>query len=721
MAKKTTKKAAKKASRKKAAKKKAAAKPRAKASPKKTAADAYAAHRERTAKRQAELSKSGRDIGELPDIADRDRFEACRFDFRLFCETYFPGLFCLGWSEDHLRVIKLIEQVVLRGGQFAIAMPRGSGKTSLCEIAALWAVVYGHRRYVVLIGAKESHAEAMLDSIKSALEYNDELAADFPAACFPIAMLEGIYQRARGQLFRGKRTLITFTDNKVVLPTIPGSASSGAVLETCGLTGGIRGRKHTTSWGESLRPDLVIVDDPQTRESAHSPSQCDTREALVESDVLGLAGPKTSIAALMPCTVICEDDMADRVLDRTKHPEWRGERCKLVYEFPTRTDLWDEYAELLAAGFADADDSSATEFYLANREEMDRGARVAWPDRFPDDRVSAIQAAMDWKIVKPRSFWSEAQNEPKAVGAGDVEQLDADGICSRTNSLDRGVVPDRGDILTAFIDVQGKCLWWTVMAWSRRFDGWAVNYGAWPEQGRRSYYTLRDIRHTLAKRYPKARGLEGQLYAGLSELADELLGREWPVEGGDGVGKIDRLGVDANWGDSTDTVYQWCRETKHAALVIPTHGRYVGAKSKPMHETRAKGDRIGLGWKIPAKRGGRPIRHLTYDTNFWKSFLAGRLLLPQGDAGAVTLFGSKPAEHRMLADHLTSETRVLVKTNDREKEEWTPPPGGRDNHLLDCAVGCAVLASVCGAKPIEGRGAPRRQKLSDLQRRRRAA
>ena len=34
---------------------------------------------------------------------------------------------------------------MLDGGLFAMAMPRGSGKTTLCGCACIWAVLYGHR------------------------------------------------------------------------------------------------------------------------------------------------------------------------------------------------------------------------------------------------------------------------------------------------------------------------------------------------------------------------------------------------------------------------------------------------------------------------------------------------------------------------------------------------------------------------------------------------
>ncbi len=172
-----------------------------------------------------------------------DRKEACSRSFRRFCETYFPQTFHLAWSPDHLKVIAKIEEAVLEGGLFAMAMPRGSGKTTLCETACLWALLYGHREFVALIGSDEEHAADMLESIKSELENNDLIEEDFSEVAGPIRALEGIHQRAAGQLYQGARTHVGWTAKDIVLPTIPGSAASGAVVRVAGITGRIRGMK----------------------------------------------------------------------------------------------------------------------------------------------------------------------------------------------------------------------------------------------------------------------------------------------------------------------------------------------------------------------------------------------------------------------------------------------------------------------------------------------
>lgn len=104
-------------------------------------------------------------IAPLPDIADMARRERARADFRFFCETYFTSALYRGWSEDLLRVIEKIERAVKEGGLFAFAMPRGSGKTTLARLSALWAILSGYRPFVCLIGGSQERAVELLAPI----------------------------------------------------------------------------------------------------------------------------------------------------------------------------------------------------------------------------------------------------------------------------------------------------------------------------------------------------------------------------------------------------------------------------------------------------------------------------------------------------------------------------------------------------------------------------
>ena len=666
--------------------------------------------------RQAEQSLAGRDIGDLPQVVNPERKKECERNFQLFCESYFPETYSLEWSPDHLKVIEKIETAVLSGGLFALAMPRGSGKSTLAETAAIWSMVYGHREFVTLIGATESAALEMLDSIKTELEVNENLAADFPEVCYPIEQLEGIANRCAGQLYHGERTRITWTSNEIVLPTIKDSKASGIIVRVAGITGRVRGMKYKRSDGRSVRPSLVIIDDPQTSESAGSLEQTRKRVRVLAGDILGLAGPGQKISGIMPCTIIRPGDMADIILNRNTHPDWNGERTKMVYRFPKNMKLWEEYADIRSEALrTDGNFDAATEFYKAHRAEMDEGAEVSWEARFNHDEISALQHAMNLKLQDEAAFQSEYQNDPLPEDTEDDSLLSVDEIAGKVNGLAHAKVPLTCDKLTMFIDVQKALLFYVVIAWDDNFSGAVIDYGAWPDQHRRQF-SLADANPTIQTTFPKA-GFEGALYAALDALTKDYLGREWEREDG-AVLKIEKALIDANWGQSTDIIYQFCRQSVHAGVLLPSHGRYVGASSKPMTEYRKQpGDRLGLNWMMPNVAGKRAIRHVIYDSNYWKSFIHARLAVPLGDKGSLSLYGRIPGIHQLFAEHLTAEYRVKTQGRGRWVDEWKLKPERSDNHWLDCTAGCAVCASMLGATLPElgaARPAPKAKiKLSD--------
>lgn len=659
-------------------------------------------------------TRAAQDIGDIPAVANPERRKKAWESFQFFCETYFAGTFVLAWSEDHRRVIAIIERCIIEGGLFALAMPRGSGKSCLCEAACLWAILTGRHPFVVLIGASETAAIETLDSIKSELECNDLLLEDFPEAVYPIQCLEGSTRRCEGQRHHGERTHITWTEREIVFPTIPDSPASGAVFRVAGITGRIRGMKHKRPDGSTIRPSLVIPDDPQTEESAHSVSQCETRERTIAGAVLGLAGPGKKISAIMPLTVIVQNDMADRMLSKDSHPDWQGERTKTVYEWPVNQDLWDRYAvvrnESLRAGHGIAD---ATEFYRQNREAMDEGAVVAWPERYEPGEESAIQSAWNLRLKDERAFWAERQNQPLPE-VDDSKELTADQIASKLSGLDCGIVRLERTKLTGFIDVHAEILFWAVCAWSEEFDGEVVAYGTWPEQPS-DYFQQSDPPVTLATKYP-GHGPDARILAGLKELTANILGKPWDRQGGLQM-QVDRCLVDANWGQTTDLVYAFCANSEYKTILRPSHGMGKTASSIPVNERKRdpgewRGDNC-----YEKKNDGRIIRHIGFDSNHWKTAVVKRLATKDGDSGCLAIFGNDPRAHRMFADHMTSEYRTPTEGRGRKVDVWTLRIS-RDNHWWDCIVGCAVGANREGCKIVETvsatpRNAPRKS-LAEL-------
>src|SRR5574343_596430 len=490
----------------------------------------YDEHKNYMANAQRERRAALGEVGDLPPVADPARRARCRESLIDFCETYRPAAFYLGWSDDHRRVIERIQATITEGGLFELAMPRGSGKTTLVITSAIWAILYGYRRWICLVGAPEQKATSLVRSIKTEMRFSELLRADFPEVCVPIAKIEGKAARAGSQTYRGVPTNIAWQVNSLTFPTV-------------------------------ARPDYILLDDPQTRESARSATQTQDRLAIVNGDVLGLAGPGVKISGVMPCTVISRGDLADQILNRDTCPAWHGERNQLLYGTPTNVELWEQYQKILEAELRnDGVGIQATAFYRENQAAMDAGCRAAWPERHNPDEISGIQHAMNLRIRDEESFAAEYQHSP--IETAESGLLSVEDLTARVNGYPRCVVPGEATKLTAMIDIQKDLLFYVVAAWREDFTGWVIDYGEWPDQGATNF-TLNQARKTIGKAFPGA-SLEASIQQALGVLSGELCSRVYEGDGGAEL-TIDKLLIEANWGQTRDTVYRFVRSEEHTS------------------------------------------------------------------------------------------------------------------------------------------------------------
>ncbi len=688
------------------------------APPAPTRAPASTAERDRLANASRLRADTKREAGPCPEILDPDRREACSKSLRLFCETYAPQAFSMGWSEAHLRAIARIEEAATRGALFAFAMPRGSGKTTISRMGALWATLNAVCRYAFVIGATAEKAGDSLTAIKTLIRFSDALALDYPEVSHYARALGGIANRASGQTCDGVSTLIEWSSDGIVFPTVPPPENwprhwplradgmvptSGIVIATSGLTGdGLRGSLKALTTGEMVRPDFVLLDDPQTPESARSKTQNVVREQLVSADVLGMAGPGKKIAAVMPCTVIEPGDMVDHLLDRKKHPLWRGERTGILRSLPKNLTSWDGYFEEYArcAQLEPPDFTDSNAYYVAHQVELEAGAEASWDERKDPEDISAIQHAMHLRFRDPFAFAAEYMNDPKPLHAVAASVLDPDQLAKKVTNLPRLAVPRSCTRLTAFVDVGEHVLWYAVVAWDERFGGSVIDYGPYPDQTR-LYFAAADARPTLSTlpgmdKIPQ----EAVIYAGLAAVTDRILGRKYVQEETGTELHIERCPIDANYGPLTDLVYDFCRRSKHAAVLLPSHGKYIGPKATPIANwKRLDGEQIGPGWRISTAETGKRGRKVVFDTNKFKSFAAERFRTAVGAPGCLQLFAATQAEHQLFADHCAAE---YPKPRDPgaagyEIDEWVARLN-RDNHWWDCVVGATVAASILGLR-----------------------
>jgi hypothetical protein len=669
----------------------------------------YEEKKARERNRQAAIVRTGQDIGPIPPPADPARRAAAELDLQTWAETYFHDRFPLPCCADHSDQFHEAQRVIEHGGLQAIAAPRGDGKTTRLEVAILFAILTGKHDYGVLLTATAKHAPRRIGSVKMALLTNELLLSDYPEVCVPVRAMNGRANKCAGLTSEGSNLWPASNEsqwgkNRVILPTVPGSRCSGAVLESSGLLEALRGLNLPRADGTILRPSLLLLDDPQTDRTARSPIQCEAREDAIAKGILFLPGPDREVSALAALTVIDPGDVADKLLDRTVHPAWHGVRKKMLYSFPTNMKLWDEYAVVyldeLATGSEDF--PRTTQFYTSSRGAMDEGCVVAWEHRHPGC-TSAVEFAMRCFLRDRRAFMSEFQNEPESEqsDAADVAQLSVDQLSVRQGTHARGAVPLQAERLTWFVDVHKDILYYTVCGWAPGYTGWIVDYGTWPQQDS-VYFDHRHLRHKItATPEVTATTREGQTQQALDRLFAELSARDWVRV--DGLQMSLDLGlVDANDGAVTDAVYESCRgaRRKHGLLVTPSHGMAFGAAKCPISRYDRAGNKtakLGDEWMLPSPKKCRIVRHVVFDAGRRKSFLWRRLTTPLGDPGSLCLFDGEPARHRLFCEHLTAEVPTKTYGPYGEVIVWTLRPG-RPNHWLDCLSGCCTAESMLGGK-----------------------
>ena len=493
------------------------------------------------------MRKAANDISEQFTEAiksvDWNRRLKCKFDLKLFCETYLQSIFNMAWSNDQLALVDAIQSILLHGGNKAVAQPRGGGKTAILRAGNIWACAYAHRVYPVIIGSTKPAAKDNLASLSTQFHRNDLLYVDFPEVCLAVRHIDGSNKSAEPYC-NGVNTGISWGAEALLFPSIVlnvaqielyseydpdaimqcptateeqreefnwphgfATKTSGIVIDCHGIdSGNIRGSASTNPvLLNQPRPDSVLIDDVQKDQNAESPLQVEKITKKVEKAIMGLAGPGHVIAAGMGCTVIAPDDVADTYIDRTKRPEWFGVRGVMVETWPDGISddtinrkspagkLWTDYANIRNESLQEYGDIRlATEFYgnPENRAIMDSNFRCSWPERYVSDaekykgnvELSAQQHAMNLRFRNLESFLTEYQNLrtiPKTESQNSIASIHQ--VRNRFEKFRRFEIPESTKHIIVFIDVQAESLWYSVTCMEQDFTSLVTDFGIYPE------------------------------------------------------------------------------------------------------------------------------------------------------------------------------------------------------------------------------------------------
>lgn len=292
--------------------------------------------------------------------------------YEYFVNTYFPHY--VRSPEKSLLHKFLFSRLpeILRSSEGineATAAPRGEAKSTLVtQLFTLWCVVTGRKHYAVIVMDSIDQAYPMLEAIKAELEFNPRLKTDFPEAC------------GQGRVWKAG-TAVTANEVKIQV------AGSGKKL---------RGLRHGP-----YRPDLAVLDDIENDEQVRNPEQRDKLETWLKKAVLALGGAGQKFDVIYIGTILHYDSVLNRTLN---NPFWHATKFKAMLEWPDRMDLWDRWEEL----YRNDGEEVAQAFYLANKDEMERGVVTSWAAR-------GVLALMKIRARDGHAtFDSEYQNDPVA-------------------------------------------------------------------------------------------------------------------------------------------------------------------------------------------------------------------------------------------------------------------------------------------------------------------
>lgn len=584
---------------------------------------------------QKELRDSARDLTtKIPfEGIDWERRLACKYDLERFGQEYLWEAVPLPLSEAHKRCIAKAEEVSVGSGKFALAMPRGEGKTTWCIITIIKTFCYGFKNFIIFVGARDDKAKNTLDAVKSIFYNNPRLKQDFPELCYPVEEINGHSRGAHGQLFNRKHTHIEWKTDRLRFPSLvfddeqahkwylqhdPESlvkiddgwmnVQGGSLGYTYGITGALRGdvRSHPVT-NALMRPDFVLLDDVQRDIDATSPVIIEKYIRIIDGAIEGMSGPTSNLSCLMPCTVIQEGDVAETYLTPEIKYAWRGERCSMVIEWPEGIDdytispdtragsLWLHYHELRKESLRKYKDNRlGNDFYKEHRTEMDEGFKVSWEHRKSPEDISAQQHAMNIRLDVPETFPAEYQNRPKPKEEDLAMPVKAEDLRRRLSGIQKLLLPHYVTSLCSYIDIQSEMLYYVTVACGLDFTGTVVDYGTWPEVPYR-YFTRKtannwmllskafwsDPKNQNVKPEGKAAGgliapLEARIDYGLTKLVNILWNRIYFRQGQeDGGITHNKLGIDGRWGSITETVRQFCIRQRRPMDIVSCFGQGI--------------------------------------------------------------------------------------------------------------------------------------------------
>lgn len=266
----------------------------------------------------------------------------------------------------------------------ATAAPRGIAKTTLAKGDIVHDIVYGLEDYTVVISAEKGLARKI----------TGHLLRIFKTKVGPLVELYGPFEVTGG-----------VDEFRITTQGDEGSRTVGVLARSFGTQ--VRGANE-----DAVRPTRILIDDGERPDRVRNPDNRRQHQEFLDEDIIRAGPLEGGLIVDLNGTVLHPDSVLANAL---KNPAWDGQLWKACEVWPARLDLWAKCGAIwgdLALGSVAQRRRFALEFYAANRDEMDRGARMLDPIALPLFRFfEAIWSQGMSSVLK------ELQNEPRAPGS----------------------------------------------------------------------------------------------------------------------------------------------------------------------------------------------------------------------------------------------------------------------------------------------------------------
>lgn len=224
-------------------------------------------------------------------------------------------------------------------------------------------------------------------------------------------------------------------------------------------------------------------------------------------------------------------------------------------------------------------------------------------------------------------------------------RTNAELVLERQTEVEAYDLPKWTKLITAGIDVQENCLYWTIRAWG-------------------DYMTSQNIAH-------------GQALS-MNEVA-QIMNTEFIHP--DGQRLVVSLAL-MDSGDQTDEVYDFC--LLNSDWVLPSKGT----------STMLSNYRLSTINKAGSNANGMTL--VLVDGGKYKDMIAARMRKPNG-RGSWMVYKDCDLDY---AEQVTAEHKVTERVNGKVVQKWVPKTTHADNHYLDCEVYAAAAADMQGVRSL---------------------